>query len=165
MDTADKYYKAKQRKWDRYFHGICDAVAVQSPCLSRNIGAILVRDKSIIATGYNGPPRGFTHCIEKGNSCPRMSLEGYESGKFLDICPAAHAEANCLVNAARNGVIVINSTLYMNCVVPCKDCMILLANAGITGVVVDSLDPYSSVNQMSKEIADFSGIEVRRFNL
>ncbi len=165
MAVKEEYYKAKQRRWDTYFHGICDAVAMKSSCLSRQIGAILVRDKSVLATGYNGPPRGFTHCDELEYGCPRKAMEDYESGKYLDICPAAHAEANCIVNAARNGVTVINSTLYMNCVVPCKDCMILLVNAGITGVVVDSLDLYDSVNQMSEEIAKFSGIEVRRFNI
>lgn len=127
-------------RWDSYFINICNAVSQKSPCLSRQIGAILVRDKSIVATGYNGPPRGFPHCEEK---CPRKTV-GAKSGERLDLCFAAHAERNCLINAARLGVSTLNTTLYMNTVIPCKDCLIELVNAGVDEIVTVSLDFYDS---------------------
>jgi len=125
------------KRWDKYFHDICVTVASKSPCLSRKIGAILVRDKSIISTGFNGPPRGIPHCgherwlvdqslqYEVGrltkdvnlpdfrNTCPRQVL-GYKSGTHMELCPAQHAEENAVSNAARFGVSVIGSTLYMD---------------------------------------------------
>ena len=150
-------YSQKQKRWDDYFHGLCVAVATKSPCLSRQIGAILVRDHSIISTGFNGPARGYFHCE---GTCPRKLMPGYESGKFLDQCPAAHAELNCVATAARNGVSVKESTLYMNCIIPCKDCMNTLVNAGISEIVVDDTKPY---HEISVDIAIKGGIAIRRF--
>lgn len=153
---GDPLQEVMTTSWDSYFHNICEAVASKSPCLSRQIGAILVRDKSIISTGYNGPPRGYPHCGEvpprtmTGISasdfqiCPRR-LKGYASGEGLDECPAAHAEANCIANAARIGASTVGSTLYMNCIIPCKDCSALLINAGIVEVVVDSIQAYHAL--------------------
>jgi len=132
-----------KQKWDSYFLGICNAVAVNSPCLSRHIGAILVRDHSILSTGYNGPARGVPHCQ---NICPRRAI-GHSSGEGLDICPAQHAEENCISNAARLGVSVADSTLYMNFKIPCKNCLGTLINAGVEEVVVKDVtvyDKYSS---------------------
>ena len=155
-----------QKRWDNYFHKICEAVSTKSPCLSRQIGAILVRDKSIISTGYNGPARGYKHC--RGNkpktiaahaTCPRK-LKGYTSGEGLHECPAGHAEVNSIINAARNGVSVMGATLYMNCIIPCKDCAIAIVNAGIKEIVIDELTPF---HEMSLGILE--GIIIRRFNL
>lgn len=143
-------------RWDNYFLSICEAVSSKSPCLSRQIGAILVRDKSIVATGYNGPARGFQHCTE---ICRRRKL-GYHSGEGLHLCPAAHAEANCIVNAARNGVITLGCTLYMNFIVPCKDCATLIVNAGIKEIVVTNCDYYHT---MSAAILEAGGVNIRRF--
>lgn len=143
-------------KWDSYFLSICNAVANKSPCLSRQIGAILVRDKSIVATGYNGPARNFPHCE---GECRRRKL-GYSSGEGLQMCPAAHAEANCVINAARNGVVTLGCSLYMNFIIPCKDCMILLVNAGIKEVIVTKADFYHT---MSSAIAENGNINIREF--
>ena len=157
-------------KWDKYFFDICNAVAQNSKCLSRKVGAILVKDKSIIATGYNGPPRGVPSCglrglydstllkelrefEEKNNiyfedgcvgknlpnmvkdyrdikfmECPRKLLN-YKSGEGLHLCVAGHGERNALINAARHGVITNGATLYCNCPIPCKDCLIEIINA------------------------------------
>ena len=145
-------------RWDKYFHNICIAVASKSPCLSRQIGAILVRDKSIVATGYNGPARNYPHCE---GECPRK-LKGYKSGEGLVECPAAHAEGNCIANAARLGVCTVGTTLYMNSIVPCKDCMILLVNAGITEVVIEKYEWY---HEMSADISIYGGIKIREFEL
>jgi len=145
-------------RWDIYFHHICEAVASKSPCLSRQIGAILVRDRSIVSTGYNGPARGFPHCI---SVCPRR-LKGYKSGEGLVECPAAHAEGNCIANAARLGVSTVGVILYMNSIIPCKDCAIILVNAGVSTVVVDTLTPY---HKMSLDIFSYGNIKLRSFDL
>lgn len=168
--------------WDIYFKTVCTAIATKSPCLSRQIGAVLVRDKSIVATGYNGPPRGVPHCdsdarrdyiIERlGDEalaypalvdkimCPRAAMN-YESGYGLHHCIAAHAERNCLINAARLGVSTLKTTLYMNCIMPCKDCLIELINAGVEEIVVDEISPYNDSGFIRKH----SKMRIRRFNL
>lgn len=145
-------------RWDEYLLTICTAISSKSPCMSRQIGAILIRDKSIISTGYNGPARGFPHC--KGDICPRR-VAGYPSGDGLEHCPAAHAETNAIANAARIGSNVSGSILYMNSVVPCKFCAVSIVNAGISEVVVEFLDFYHKV---SRNIFTLGGVTLRSFN-
>ena len=150
--------KAGIRMWDQYFYTICIAVASKSPCLSRHIGAILVRDHSIVSTGFNGPSRGIPHCT---SVCPRKFL-GYASGTHLELCPAQHAEENAISNAARLGISTIGTTLYMNCIVPCKNCFGTLINAGIVEIVVDDVKVYDKHTQY---LIDNSNIKIRRFEL
>lgn len=159
METKENYYREKLKRWDTYYHSICQSVASKSPCLSRQIGSILVKDKIIVATGFNGPPRGYPHCQ---NECPRKSIEGYKSGKFLDQCPATHAEANCIASAARIGAPVTDCTLYLNYIIPCKDCMSLIINAGIKEVVCEKAETY---HYMSLEMAKYANIKIREFIL
>lgn len=169
--------------WDSYFYKICEAVASKSPCLSRQIGAILVKDHSIVATGFNGPSRGIPHCgIDRVNKdlvlskillshninecsdvkgCPRKIL-GYESGTHMELCPAQHAEVNAISNAARLGVSVLDTTLYMNSLHPCKNCFGALINAGILEIVVDDISYY---DKYTKFLSDNSSITIRRFEL
>ena len=173
--------KESQKKWDSYFHSICVTVSSKSPCLSRKIGAILVKDHSIISAGYNGPPRGIPHCgharlmkdeviaemlmlsphtvEELQTICPRKLLN-YESGTHLELCPAQHAETNCIANAARLGTNVLNSTLYMNSIIPCKNCFGALINAGIAEIVIDSAEVYDKHTQF---LIDNSIISIREF--
>lgn len=146
--------------WDLYFHQLCCAVASKSPCRSRQIGAILVRDKSIVSTGYNGPPRGVPHC---GEECPRR-LMGYKSGEGLELCAATHAEVNCVVNAARVGASTIGTTLYMNCKIPCMECMKVLINAGVVEAVVESIDFYSTNRDMMLRLLYDRPLKLRRFH-
>lgn len=171
--------KNSNYRWDQYFWRVATAVASKSPCFSRQIGAILVRDKSIVATGYNGPPRGFPHCgIERystdGNlqkvlvsaagvetNCPR-SLLGFSSGHGLELCYAAHAERNCLINAARLGVSTLGCTLFMNACVPCKNCIIELINAGIKEVVVETTELYDEESEL---LIVHSDLLIREFSL
>lgn len=141
--------------WDEYFFSICDEVAKRSACLSRQIGAVLVKDKSIICTGYNGPPRKYPHC--GGNACPRTML-GFKTGEGIHLCPAAHAERNCISNAARHGICCKDSTIYLNSILPCKECMIEIVNSGIIEVVVRKWVPY---DQLSIDIAEKCGIKIR----
>ena len=118
--------------------------------MSRKIGAIIVRDNIIISTGYNGPPRGVPQCgennpVEARDVCPRQILN-YKSGIGLHLCPAAHAEANAIVSAARLGVSVKNATMYVNCEIPCKDCLVLIINSGIVKVVCETNDLYDGLS-------------------
>lgn len=149
------------QSWDEYFYNVCRQVARNSKCLSRRIGAVLVWDKGIISTGYNGPPRGVPKCDlrwkldkdfaakyadkaegkETAGICPRYVI-GFESGKGLEICPAGHAERNALINAARKGIKTKGTTLYMTCGVPCTPCLVEIINAGVKEIVVTSLRVY-----------------------
>jgi len=144
--------------WDAYFHDICKVIASKSSCLSRKIGAILVRDHSVVSTGFNGPSRGIPHCKDE---CPRKAL-GYKSGTHMELCPAQHAEENAVSNAARLGVSVLGSTLYMNSVIPCKNCFGTLINAGIVEIVVEEITVYDKHTQF---LIDNSNIKIRSFDL
>jgi len=171
--------------WDNYFLNICKTISLNSKCLSRQIGAIIVKDKSIISTGYNGPPRGVDHCgmrylnddklIDKLKSkvgygtdliyeqvkdqCPRRVL-GYASGEGLHVCDSGHSERNCIVNAARHGVSVKDGILYCNCPIPCTPCLIEIINSGIKEIVVTSMDCY---DEMGEWLVKQSGILIREF--
>ena len=167
----------KDNNWDKYFLNICNAVAENSKCLSRKIGAIIVKDNIIVSTGYNGPPRGVPECqnrytldervvdkckgmdIDK-NVCPRYTL-GYKSGQGLDICIAGHAERNALINAARVGISTKGLKMYMNCPTSCKDCLIEIINAGIEEIIVTEGDFY---DETSKYLLEHSNLKVRKFN-
>ncbi len=148
-----------QQKWDNRFFGVCNEIASWSSCLSRKIGAILVRDRTIISLGYNGPPRGIPHCgttypiqhinkpiIGDSSMCPRQRI-GFKSGEGLHLCPAVHAEDNCISNAARTGVSTVGTTIYMSCGRPCKDCIKKIINAGIVEIVCATEESYDELSQ------------------
>jgi dCMP deaminase len=170
--------------WDNYFLEICKAIATKSPCLSRQIGSVLVRDKSIVSTGFNGPPRGIPHCgkerVRKDeiirttifkdpnlstpqfeSICPRKVL-GYASGTHMELCPAQHAEENAVSNAARNGVSTIGTICYLNSVIPCSKCYGTLINAGIVEVICIDIVPYDDHTQF---LINNSSIKIREFRL
>ncbi len=153
--------------WDEYFYNVCRQVARNSKCLSRRIGAVLVWDKGIISTGYNGPPRGIPRCDKRWKldpefadkylpmvddpndligKCPRYPI-GFKSGQGLEICPAGHAERNALINAARKGIQTKGTTLYMSCGIPCSACMVEIINAGVKEIVVTSLKIYDETSK------------------
>ena len=123
-------------KWQKYFKEIALKVSENSKCKRRKIGAVLVRDNSIIATGYNGPARGISECWE----CFRPE------GGPLTNCPAAHAEVNCIANAARMGVCTMNSTMFVTCEIPCKDCLSTLINAGVYTVYISENKHYDTTS-------------------
>ena len=132
--------------WDDYFLRIAKVVAENSKCHSRKIGAVLVKDKAIISSGYNGPPRGMAPCAVNGKpACPRKE-QGYPSGQGLHLCPAAHAERNALIQAARTGVSTLGTTLYCYCEQVCKDCAVEIVNAGVERLVyLDGAAPYDDL--------------------
>lgn len=129
--------------WDEYFMHIAEAVACNSKCLSRQLGAVIVRDKHIISTGYNGPPAGVAHCYPV---CSRRS-KGYNSGQGLEHCPAAHAEANAIALAARYGAHTDGCKMYLNFIIPCRECAKMIINSGIREVIVKVYKVYDYVGK------------------
>jgi dCMP deaminase len=163
--------------WDEYFYNVSITVGRNSKCLSRRIGAVLVEDKSIISTGYNGPPRGIPTCDmrwqidsvfrEKYKDvdfskkiCPRKSI-GFKSGQGLEICVAGHAERNALINAARNGIKTKGTTLYMSCGVPCSACLVEIINAGVVEIVVTSMRTY---DESAMYLLENSDLKIRLYD-
>ncbi|RLG36462.1 MAG: cytidine deaminase [Candidatus Alkanophagales archaeon] len=132
---------AKRISVDEYFMEIAKVVAKRSTCLRRQIGAVIVKNKIIVSTGYNGAPRGLPHCIDIG--CIRDEL-GIASGERHEVCRGVHAEQNALIQAGRAAE---GATLYVNAY-PCKICAKLIINAGIKRVVV------------SGEYSDHEGLEL-----
>jgi dCMP deaminase len=140
---------ARQRaSWDEYFMNIAREVATRSTCDRKFVGAVIVRDRSILATGYNGSIRGLTHCDEDGhlmedNHCVRT----------------VHAEANAIVQAARNGVRIEGGSIYVTAS-PCWGCFRLIANAGITKIVFGEFYRDNKIFEFSQklgiELVDFS---------
>ncbi|CFX02831.1 dCMP deaminase [Syntrophomonas zehnderi OL-4] len=123
---------AKERPgWDDYFLKLADLVASRSTCLRRQVGAVLVRNERIIATGYNGAPRGLSHCLEIG--CLRDELQ-IPSGHRYELCRGVHAEQNAIINAALYGVSTQDSVLYCTNQ-PCIICARMIINAGIAKLV------------------------------
>jgi len=134
-----------QREWDIHFMREAKLWMGRSKCLSRKIGAVLVKDKHVIATGYNGPPSGVPHCDyrdDKGNytyahvsdECPRRRM-GFPSGEGMEHCVAVHAEINPIMQAAREGRSTVGATLYAYCGTPCVNCMKEIIQAGIKRIV------------------------------
>jgi dCMP deaminase len=156
---------------DRWFHDLCIEVATASQCLSRKIGSVLVKDNSIVSTGYNGPPRGVRTCDERWlvvhdkmrelagfdiveenselyqryleGTCPRYIPEmGFKSGEGLEWCVAGHAERNSIINAARFGIETKGTKMYMDCGVPCTPCLVEIINAGVEEIIVTKMEYY-----------------------
>ncbi len=117
--------------WDEYFMQITQLVASRSTCLRRQVGALLVKDKNILATGYNGVPSGITHCDVTG--CLREQLK-VPSGERHELCRGLHAEQNGIIQAAKHGACIVGSTLYCTDS-PCIICSKMLINAGVVEVV------------------------------
>jgi dCMP deaminase len=114
---------------DDYFMEIAEVVASRSTCLRRRAGAVLVKDKRILSTGYNGVPKGLPHCEDTG--CPRAD---YPSGTHHELCRAVHSEQNAIIQAALHGISIEGATLYCTHQ-PCTLCTKMLINAGIKRVV------------------------------
>ena len=118
---------------DEYFMSITRLVATRSTCMRRAVGAILVKNRRILSTGYNGAPSGVAHCRDAG--CVRMESK-VPSGERAEICRGLHAEQNAIIQAAFHGVSISSSTLYCTNL-PCSICVKMLINAGISEIVYD----------------------------
>ncbi len=123
--------KQSRPDWDDYFMGIAKVVALRSNCIKRKVAAVIVKEKRIISTGYNGTPRGVKNCSEGG--CPRCNAID-ASGKGLEECLCSHAEENSIVQSAYHGVNIGGAVLYTT-FSPCLMCTKMIINAGISEVV------------------------------
>ena len=144
--------QGKRPSWDSYFMQLAFVVAGRSTCLRRQVGAVMVKEKQILSTGYNGSPSGLLHCDEVG--CMRQSL-GVPSGERLEICRAVHAEQNALVQAAKHGVAIAGADLYTT-LQPCVQCTKMIINAGILRVVYT----HSYPDQLALDMAREAGLEL-----
>lgn len=117
--------------WDEYFMGIARMVGMRSNCIKRKVAAVIVKDKRIISTGYNGTPRGVKNCNEGG--CPRCNSFGSQGANLAE-CVCSHAEENAITQAAYHGVIIKEATLYTT-YSPCLMCTKMIINSGIKEVV------------------------------
>jgi dCMP deaminase len=138
--------------WDEYFTAIAQLVRTRSTCLRRQVGAIVVKDKRILSTGYNGAPKGMKHCSEVG--CLRDKAD-VPAGERHELCRGIHAEQNAIVQAAAFGVSIRGSTLYCTHF-PCVLCAKMLINAGVEKIVVGQAYP----DRLSREMLEEAGIEI-----
>jgi len=166
---------------DKWFYDLSVTVGSYSKCHSRKIGAVLVKDNSVISTGYNGPPRGVPTCdhrwsidkvfkekyghhlnedTKKKGVCPRRII-GFGSGEGLEICCAGHAERNALINAARLGIKTDNTKLYMSCGIPCTSCMVEIINSGVEEIICCKLTAY---DETAIYLLENSDLKIRLFD-
>lgn len=117
--------------WDEYFMEIAHLVKTRSTCTRRQVGSVIVKDKRVLATGYNGAPTGCKHCTEIG--CLRSKLN-IPSGERHELCRALHAEQNAIAQAARHGICIQDATIYVTHQ-PCSLCAKLIINAGISEIL------------------------------
>ncbi|MBM4352295.1 MAG: dCMP deaminase family protein [Deltaproteobacteria bacterium] len=142
--------------WDDYFMGIAGVVAGRGDCVKRRVAAIIVRERRIIATGYNGTPRGTVNCGQGG--CPRCA-SFVKSGTNLGECLCSHAEENSLIQAALHGISVKGAALYSTCS-PCLLCTKMIINSGIAQVVFNASYPLGA---RPLGLLREAGVDVRRY--
>jgi len=142
--------------WNDYFMEIAALVARRSTCLRRAVGAIIVKDKRILATGYNGAPSGIAHCAEVG--CLREAMQ-IASGERHELCRGIHAEQNAIIQAAYHGVPIQGASLYCTNL-PCSICTKMLINAGIKKIYYRS----GYADQLSRDLLEEAEIEVVKIN-
>jgi len=147
-------HKHNRPSWDEYFLDMADLVSRRSTCLRRRVGAVIVKDKRILATGYNGAPSGLKHCLDIG--CLRQTLK-IPSGERHELCRGLHGEQNALIQASLYGISVKGATLYATNQ-PCIICAKMLINAGIKDIVV--ADGYP--DKMAAEFLKEAKIKVRK---
>ncbi|WP_078809471.1 deoxycytidylate deaminase [Selenihalanaerobacter shriftii] len=141
--------------WDEYFMELTSVVAKRATCLRRKVGALLVKERRVLATGYNGAPSGLEHCGEVG--CIRDDQE-VPSGERHELCRGLHAEQNAIIQAALHGISIDGATLYCTHQ-PCVLCAKMIINAGVDRIVFGGSYPDELSLSMLKE----AGIELEEF--
>jgi dCMP deaminase len=147
--------KEERPSLDQYFMQMARLASMRSTCLRRKTGAVIVKEKHILSTGYNGAPKGLKHCKEVG--CLREKLK-VPPGERHELCRGLHAEENTIIQAALFGVSIKDATIYSTHH-PCSVCAKMLINAGIREIVYREGYP----DKLSKELLKESGIAVRQF--
>lgn len=145
---------AKRPDWDEYFLDVAGLIARRSTCRRRSVGAVLVKEKRILATGYNGAPTGLRHCLEVG--CLREQLL-VPSGERHELCRGLHAEQNSIIQAALHGVSVRGATLYCTNY-PCVICAKMIINAGVVRVIFR--EGYS--DQLSRDMLAEANVNIHQ---
>lgn len=138
--------------WDEYFMQIAEVVSTRSTCIRRTVGALIVKDKRILSTGYNGAPAGITHCTEE--TCLRIQMN-VPSGERHELCRGLHAEQNAIIQAAYHGVSIKGGTAYATHQ-PCSICTKMLINSGIIRLVY--MSPYN--DPLAAEMLKETDIEI-----
>ncbi len=133
--------------WDSYFMKIAEDVATRSTCLRRSVGAVIVRDKRLLTTGYNGAPTGIEHCTE--DTCLRTKFN-IPSGERIELCRGLHAEQNAIIQAAYYGVSIKGATIYITHQ-PCSTCTKMLINSGIYTFIYKHPYPDPLADEISAE--------------
>lgn len=149
---------ATRPTWDEYFMNIAKVVASRGNCIKRKVAAVIVKDKRIISTGYNGTPRGTTNCNEGG--CPRC-FNLAPSGENLSECLCSHAEENAITQAAYHGTSVRDSTIYIT-LAPCLTCTKMIINSGIEEIVYNMDYTFDDV---AFKLCTEVGIKVRKIKV
>lgn len=149
-----KTKKIKRPSWDEYFLEVAKLVSKRSTCLRRHVGAVAVRDKRILATGYNGAPSGLVHCSQIG--CIRQKL-GIPSGQRQELCRALHAEQNVIIQAVIHRIDLSGSSLYVTNQ-PCVTCSKMLISAGIKDIII--LDGYP--DELARKMLKEARIKIRK---
>ncbi len=147
----------KRPSWDEYFMEMAELTAKRSTCLRRQVGAVIVKDRHIIATGYNGAPRNVPHCAELGG-CLREEMK-VPSGERHELCRALHAEQNAIIQAATLGQSIEDSSIYITNQ-PCSICAKMIINAGINRIIVREGYP----DKLAVDILDQAGLKVVMMN-
>lgn len=140
--------------WDSYFMDIARIVSKRSTCIRRNVGSLIVKDKRILSTGYNGAPIHLKHCIDTGCMRERLSIA---SGERHELCRGLHAEQNAIIQAAYHGVSINGADIYSTHL-PCSICMKMIINAGIVKIFYAEGYP----DELSHEFITESGIVVEK---
>lgn len=149
--------KNNRPTWDLYFMEIASIVSKRSTCRRRNVGAVVVKEKRILSTGYNGAPMGLAHCIDSGCLRERLNVA---SGERHELCRGLHAEQNSIIQAAYHGVSINGADLYSTHL-PCSICMKMIINAGIKKVFY--IDGYP--DDLSLELVNESGIVIEKVEM
>jgi dCMP deaminase len=142
----------RRPSWEEYFMDITILVARRSTCLRRAVGAVIVKDKRVLATGYNGAPSGIRHCGDIG--CLRETMK-IASGQRHELCRGIHAEQNAIIQAAYHGVRIKDATLFCTNL-PCSICTKMLINAGIRKIYYQS----GYADDLSAGLLEEAGFEV-----
>lgn len=149
--------KTGRPDWDSYFMEIATIVAKRSTCLRRHVGALIIKDKRILATGYNGAPAGLAHCTDSGCIREKMNIA---SGERHELCRGLHGEQNAIIQAAYHGVSISGGHLYSTHL-PCSICMKMVINAGIAKVFY--MDGYP--DDLAQELIRESAILIEKVEL
>tara|TARA_Y100000310_G_scaffold142669_1_gene142175 strand:- start:407 stop:1417 length:1011 start_codon:yes stop_codon:yes gene_type:complete len=153
-DNLFKYQDGRPN-WDEYFMAIAKAVKARCSCMSAKKGALIVKNKQIVSTGYNGSPKGIVHCTKGGCiRCTARHLGKLQSGDYSKPCICNHAEENAIVQAAHNGISTKDATIYST-FTPCTACCKMIINAGIRKVIARTIYP----DDVGTKLLQDAGIE------